>query len=666
MKTETTSQKVHVTLLYSVLQAPNTSLSNRSSTHLQEYLGVKSHFLYLWHQNIHEFKYPKFFHLEYVQDQGQSLCVTDENGYTPISLAVSSCKDSCMSIKPKLKTTVWDLSFLPKSELRSAWDLSFPPKSKLRSLMEYAAVKYHNSWDALFGSNKCWLNLQNAHGYSALHYACLYDLPKAVDNLIQAGIDITLVDNEGNQPLHIASSHSSANIVRTLLNHKRTNCFKRNLNNMTALEIAIQMDRLDAIHALIGHMCLYRKPHPLCESLRRHHKGLLQKLLKTMPFDTNICKGHNMPIFIVALISEPHCENTENARCNRNHYEYLLGDLYLRRPSEKLLEDIFQYIDGISEEAISLWIKDLMEFKNYQNKYGNTLLHYSCWYNATRMTRLLLEVEADLFQNQDGNTPLHLCCISGNVELAKLLLDKGLSANTQNDEYLYPLSCACTAGNHQILKLLLEHGFHPNLVSEDCNQALDSMPTLEKLVLPINKAVENLPEGVPLLLQYGAYINFSYSGDNTDTVPHMKLINIITNIYRHVPTAFTLLGISFESYYRKSEFEKALCHFITAGALISKESNNTEDIISFERVICNINDEQLIRLLVESGYRFSINLEVPEYLQQLQSNPYTLQCIAGHIVRTNLRPNAWVGVKQLPLPTKIKEYIILYSTLVSL
>ena len=589
--------------------------------------------------------------LVYVLKQGASLCVTNRNGYTPISLAMWYCDESSNSVESKYN--VWNLGLY----------FSLMPKSQLRMLMEYAEVKYPSSWDALFGKNKYWLNLQNAQGYSFLHYACLYDLPQAVDKLIRAGIDITLEDNEGNQPLHIASSHSNANIVKMLLKHPGADWFKRNMTNMTALEIAAQMNRLDVIQILISHMSLHMTHHPLCETLNSDSKGVVKNLLKAMSFDTFFCKGHDLPVLILALINEPHIEKTVHTRCNWNSLYLHFGlDLALK-PSNKLLADIFEHIDGISEEALGLWMKGLNEFKNYKNKYGNTLLHYSCWYNATRMTKLLLEVEADLFQNKDGNTPLHLCCTRGNVEVTKLLLDNGLSANTRNKENLCPLSCACTTRNCQIVELLLKHGFHPNSVSEDCNQSLDSMPTLEKIVLPINKAVKNLPEVVPLLLQYGAYINFSCSGENIDAVPHMKLINIIA---RQVQPAFALLEISFSSYLRKSEIEKALCHIITAGALISKERANMEDIISFERVICNINDEGLIRLLVESGYRFSINLEIPEYLQQIQSNPYTLQCIAGHIVRTNLRPNAWVGVKQLPLPTKIKKYVVLDSSLVSL
>ena len=63
-----------------------------------------------------------------------------------------------------------------------------------------------------------------------------------------------------------------------------------------------------------------------------------------------------------------------------------------------------------------------------------------------------------------------------------------------------------------------------------------------------------------------------------------------------------------------------------------------------------------MRYLVESGYRFGINLEIPK------SEPYTLQCLAAQTIRTCLIPNAWVGVKKLQFPSQLKKHIVMYTT----
>ena len=614
-------------------------------------------------------------HISHIIMKDTSLCVRDKYGMSPFPMAVLHCKEPDPSILFKYRLMGYaQFYFSPmlKKTLRSRRQ-----QKQLRILMEYAEVKHPSSWDNLFGKNKSLLNLQNAHGYSALHYACLFDLPNAVEKLIQAGIDITLVDNEGNQALHIASSHSDVTIVRTLLKHMGENCFGKNRNIMSALEIAVKQNRTDAVRVLILHMQRYMKHHPLCGSVNCYNKGTVQKIMNMVSFNNYFCREHNQPILVVALMNAPHTEETEDCKDNWDFF-YSPFNLYfaLREQSHKLVDNIFKHMRSISEEALCLWIKDLVEFKNYRNQYGNTLLHYSCWHNAIRMTklllelnadhipnkdgntplhlscirghvkvtRLLLEFKADLIPNKDGNTPLHLCCIHGHVKLTKVLLDKGLPVNIQNNASLCPLSCACTKLTLQIVELLLKYGFHPNSMAEDCKQSVDTIPSSKRRFLPINKAVNHLPEAVCLLLQYGASINFSSLGDDIDSVPHMILIKKIYFYNRYQP-----------------KYGKALCHLIKAGASFSKQNKFMQDIISIERNMCNQSHVELIGLLVESGYRFSIHLEIPEYLQQIQSNPYSLQCLVGHIIRTNLRPNAWVGVKDLGLPTELKKFVALNS-----
>ena len=618
------------------------SLSNRSSRHLKDICGMVG-----CKHNVEE-------DISHIPMKCALLCIRCKHGMSRIPMAVLQCEDSYVSVKSEYSemTRMESAGLYISLVFREA----FHSRSQLRTLLEYAEINHPSSWDDLFGKNKCWLNLQNAHGYSALHYACLYDCNKAAEKLIQSGIDITLEDYLGNQALHIACSHSNASIVETLLNHMGANCFKKNRKKMTALEIAIRENRVDVVHKLISHMHPHMKHHPLCVILNDGCEKLVKQLLKEISFDTYFCKAHDLPLLILALVNEPHTE-TERL-CLRFWSRLLLRE----QKSNKILATLLEHIESLSEESKRLWITGLVKFKKYKNQHGNTLLHYSCWYNAIGMTKLLLELETDLSPNQDGHTPLHLSCIGGHFEVTKLLVDKGLQANTRNKANLCPLSLSCTKGNLQIVTLLLKSGFLPNSACDDCKHSVDSFSVSKRQFLPINKAVRHLPEAVPLLLQYGAYINFNSLVDDMDTVPHMSLIK---NISEEMQSPFRLFHIAV-SDYRNPHYEKSLCHMIRAGALIRKERKFMQDIIFFEREICNQNDMELIELLVESGYRFSIHLEIPEYLQHIQSNPYSLQCISGHRIRTNLRPNAWVGVKYLGLPTQMKKFVVLDSAFVCL
>ena len=193
-------------------------------------------------------------------------------------------------------------------------------RRRLRTMLEFTQLDHPCSWYYLFGKNKCWLNFHNAKGYSALHYACLHDHHQVVENLIQAGVNITLVDNEGNQPLHIASSYSSVKIVKTLLKHMGDEWFQQNSNNMSALEIAVDLGRADVVCVLISHMHRHLDHHPLCVILSCYSEGLFQKLLQMVSFDTYFCKAHGIPVLIVALINEPHTE--ENVDTVHNWFSF--------------------------------------------------------------------------------------------------------------------------------------------------------------------------------------------------------------------------------------------------------------------------------------------------------------------------------------------------------
>lgn len=68
---------------------------------------------------------------------------------------------------------------------------------------------------------------------------------------------------------------------------------------------------------------------------------------------------------------------------------------------------------------------------NIKTNNGNTPLHSSYWNGYLEVTKLLIEMEADLNTQNNGETVLHLVCKNDYIEIIKLLINNG------DDKYKY-------------------------------------------------------------------------------------------------------------------------------------------------------------------------------------------------------------------------------------
>ena len=83
------------------------------------------------------------------------------------------------------------------------------------------------------------------------------------------------------------------------------------------------------------------------------------------------------------------------------------------------------------------------------------------------------------------------------------------------------------------------------------------------------------------------------------------------------------------------------------------------DLYSFEREVIRLATPQQIEMAINSGYRFSfLHQFIYEYdyepvvkgIQEKMKQPLSLEKLAANVLRTRLRPNAFVGVQNLGLP----------------
>ena len=512
-------------------------------------------------------------------------------------------------------------------------------ENKLKNLLKHAQRHHYESLQKLF--DKKWgLSLRNRHGYTVLHYACLYDIPEAVSHLLYAGSDLNVCDLEGNQPLHIAVINSSVDIIRMLMDWGADGFCKKS-SNMTPLEIAIQQERVDVVLDMLPHMSFSLKHHPICLVLTHGSDKMVAEVIREMTCDNFHCKGHDKYLLMIALMNEHDV--------GANDFQSML--------SSKHLKTIFNHMENIRDDKVQLWIESLDTYANVANKFGNTLLHYSCFYGSSLVTKKLLGLNALSLENHEGNTPLHLSSLNGNAEITKLLLDSGVDPYARNMKKLCPISCACYEGHLNVVEVQLLKGVDPNCKYDVYKQCHDQISIHQREILPINIAITHLQDAIPQLLLNGAFINFPTVTKNgvTYSALHIKIIEMKK----------LALSDEFTFLPRRKWSQAPLYHLISAGAKLPNIFGDMH-MITWSRNETSDDNAAFVRYLVQSGYKFKTNLKISKCLEEVQSKPYRLQCLTAKIVRTCLIPNAWVGVKNLQLPSQLKKYIVMNTSYVNL
>ena len=70
------------------------------------------------------------------------------------------------------------------------------------------------------------------------------------------------------------------------------------------------------------------------------------------------------------------------------------------------------------------------------DEFGNTLLNVACQNGLKRIVKVVLRREANInFQNRAGNTPLHFCYAYGFLNLAEYLQSKGADPEIISKNY---------------------------------------------------------------------------------------------------------------------------------------------------------------------------------------------------------------------------------------
>lgn len=261
------------------------------------------------------------------------------------------------------------------------------------------------------------INEKLSDGSNLLHLTATYNKGNSLINyLINNGININDIDDDGNTPLSKAITNPSIEPLKTLIKVKTLDPNIPNNKKEYPLGLAIENNRNDVVSYLFDtHI-------PLNITIEQNRLPILH--LATLK---------NSDKILQTLIKHKYFINTLDNE-NNNALQTALKN--------KLIN------------AISVLVHQPFDFNNKNND-GNTVLHLAALNGLITEIEILIKKGTDInLQNCKGNTALHIASEKNNTKLVILLLKYKANKLIKNDENKTATDIAVEKQYNDIIKLL--------------------------------------------------------------------------------------------------------------------------------------------------------------------------------------------------------------------
>ncbi|GBM99856.1 Ankyrin-1 [Araneus ventricosus] len=339
---------------------------------------------------------------------------------------------------------------------------------------------------------------KDCNSSTCLHFAGRAPDIAAVKWALAKGLDVSSKDNVGQSVLHTAAKFNRTEVIRYLVERKRTALDTCDVNGKTPLHVAVENgsnDVVEYVSKLEINTTVKDKngSTPLHSAIYRHNIDAAKMLLeKEANVDEN--KSYcNLTALHIATLSESLS---------------LVGLLIAKKANVNSKSDLGETPLHIASSLGNFEIAESLVLKNAdvnaRNEAGVTPLHYAVCRDKKRIVEFLLKHKADVNVSDDEQfSPLMTAAIKGNTSISELLVRKGALVNSKDNFGFTPLHFAAARGHCEIVDLLLNH-----------KAIIDCRNGKKQTALHLS-AIVGHKEVVELLLKEGASINASESTKST-------------------------------------------------------------------------------------------------------------------------------------------------------
>ncbi|XP_067659823.1 putative ankyrin repeat protein RF_0381 isoform X2 [Haliotis asinina] len=296
---------------------------------------------------------------------------------------------------------------------------------------------------------------------TAVMAAARFGHRKVFDLLVKNGSDLTTVDSDGNNILHIACIGGNVEIVKHILSNVNVDINSRGLNGKTPLMFAINFGHVQVFELLVSKGCILpiveengkNILHMACVKgnvdMVRH---ILNKSIVSVDGEDSMGKtpvmlavesGHTD---VFQLLVSKQCDihktchdgnNILHTSCSRCHVDIV----------KHIVTGHLINIDSCGQNRMT---PVMFAAKNGQRDIFDLLVNNGC----------------DMSQkDKDGNTVLHMACIGGSKYIVERILSKEpVDVNSRGQSQSTPAMMAAACGHKDVFDLLVNRGADLTLV----------------------------------------------------------------------------------------------------------------------------------------------------------------------------------------------------------
>ncbi|XP_074649379.1 uncharacterized protein LOC141904645 [Tubulanus polymorphus] len=549
----------------------------------------------------------------------------------------------------------------------------------------------------LIRNKNCDLNTANYKGQTPLMTCVRTGNIEMAEELTEAGCELDKADEDHKTPLIVAAEKGNFDLVRMLV-YAGCDLNVLDKRNWTALLEAVSNGHLLIVQELLNagakvNTVSHKGISPLLEAVMKEHKQIA-KLLIQHRSDLNIASHLKQTPLHIAVRQATHYFGSDS-NGNDMVRALVLAKCNINLPDNEGWTALYQSVFG-GDIAISKFLLDHKADISVKTNKNDSLLHGAVFGNKVEIVKMLIDAGCDVnAKNHNSEIPLYLAVnFKSDIQIIKLLIAAGsdldITENTNNQtiamaavlnrypealEILLEAGCdcnianssgatvlyeACIKGDEQMLAMLLarpginvdgtlshiplltavEHNNHlvlEKLLEAGCDVNIVNSDGLNAMFFA---AETNSLRMVRVLLRWG--FDLDSVKDNTrlyscckqydDSHPHMELNPLYVAI-RHDNFKMFLTLIS--AHYKVPYHDLDLLHDLVFKTGYAAEANVSPHILAIFK----------------------------EIFAKTARSPMTLQHISRGVIRQSLAQRPHLKVDRLPIPTKLKEYILMKDVL---